>query len=478
MAMTARQDTDPDLADGRRGRRWWVLVLLTLAQLMLVLDVTVVNVALPDIGAALRLTRAALPWVMTTYTLAFGGLMLLGGRVADLLGARRVMLAGLVLFTASSALGGLADSALPLLVSRAGQGVGAAFLSPAALALLTSTFTGPERSKALGVWATLSGVGAALGVILGGVLTSEAGWRWIFYVNVPIGAVVLAVLPTLVPASRPAPSGARLDVAGALLVTSATGALIYGLVNVGGHGWSAPSTLVPLAMSAVLWIVVAMVERAVAAPLLALGMVRHRPVAAGAFLILVATALLVGGFFLGSFLLQRGHGYSAVHVGVAFLPIAVATILGANTASHLRNRVDARTVAVAGLALAASGYGIAAHWPQPAQVVAGLAVAALGIGATFVTAFTTALADVDPNEAGMRSAIVSTFHELGGALGVAVLSSLAAASLTITTTTHLDQHGFTLAYSVGGAAALAAALVAGLLVPVVKTHPAGGVHAH
>jgi EmrB/QacA subfamily drug resistance transporter len=475
MATTTSQDL-PSAVTRRRGRgRWSVLVLLALAQLMLVLDVTVVNVALPDIGTDLQLSRATLPWVMTTYTLAFGGLMLLGGRVADLLGARRVMLAGLVLFTASSALGGLADSALPLVASRAGQGVGAAFLSPAALALLTSTFTGSARSKALGVWATLSGVGAVAGVILGGVLTSEAGWRWIFYINVPIGIVLLAVLPALVPAHRPAPSGVRLDVAGAALVTGATGTLIYGLINVGSHGWSAPSTLLSFAGAAVLAGLLALVERAAPAPLLVVRMIGRKPVAAGAFLILIATALLIGGFFLGSFLLQREHGYSAMHVGVAFLPIAAAITLGANAATHLLSHVDARAVAVVGLSLAAVGYGVAAEWPRPVEVIVGLSVAALGIGATFVTAFTVAMADVDPHEAGMRSAIVNTFHELGGALGVAVLSSLAATSLT---TLHVSQHGFTVAYAAGATAAVVAAAVAVVLVAPVKASHASGGHGH
>jgi EmrB/QacA subfamily drug resistance transporter len=475
MATTTSQDTPGGLAHKHERGRWSVLGLLALAQLMLVLDVTVVNVALPDIGADLQLSRAALPWVMTTYTLAFGGLMLLGGRVADLLGARRVLLAGLVLFTASSALGGLAGSALPLIASRAGQGVGAAFLAPSALALVMSTFTGSARSKALGVWATLSGVGAVAGVILGGVLTSEAGWRWIFYINVPIGIVLLAALPVLVPAHRPARSGVRLDVAGAVLVTSATGALIYGLINVGSHGWSTPSTLLPLALSAVLGSLVAVVERTAPAPLLVVHMIGNKAVAAGAFLILIATALLIGGFFLGSFLLQREHGYSAVHVGVAFLPIAVAITLGANAATQLLSRIDARIVAVVGLVFAASGYGVAAQWPRPAEVVIGLSVAAVGIGATFVTAFTVAMADVDPDEAGMRSAIVNTFHELGGALGVAVLSSLAATSLT---TLHVSQHGFTVAYAAGAIAALAAAAVALVLVAPVKTHRAAGGHGH
>jgi EmrB/QacA subfamily drug resistance transporter len=469
--MTAAASPTPVSVAAAAGgaRRWVILTLLAVAQLMLVLDVTVVNVALPDIGSALRLGREAVPWVMTTYTLPFGGLMLLGGRIGDLLGARRVMLTGLVVFTVSSLLCALAGSAGVLLAGRAAQGVGAALLSPAALALLMSTFTGPERGKALGVWAALSGVGTALGVILGGVLTSSVGWRWIFAINVPIGATILVALPLLVPPARVVDARARLDVPGALLVTAGTGAMIYGLINAGSHGWGAPSTLVPLAAASAFWVLFAVAERSAPDPLLRVRLLRHRPVAAGAYLMLIATGLLVGGFFLGSFALQREHGYSAVHVGVSFLPIAVAIIAGARTAGLLLTHVSPRAVAASGLALAAAGDATAALWSGPAGLVLGLAVAALGIGATFVTAFTASLADVNPAQAGLRSAIVSTFHELGGALGVAVLSSLAGADLTAT---HLGPHGFTRAFGAAALAAAASVAVAAVLVPAV-TRPAG-----
>src|SRR5216683_6093702 len=208
----------------RPPRRWLALVLLCLAQFMLILDVTVVNVALPDIGSSLHLDRPELTWVLTAYTLAFGGLMLLGGRLADLLGARRVVLAGLALFTAASLLSGLALNAAMLLGGRVAQGVGAALLSPSALSLVTTTFTGSERNKALGIWATIGGDGSAVGVILGGVLTSGPGWPWVFFINVPVGLLVLAALPALVPAGQPHGDRVRVDVPGALAVTAATGA--------------------------------------------------------------------------------------------------------------------------------------------------------------------------------------------------------------------------------------------------------------
>ena len=359
-------------ASGQRGpqsrlpSRWVALALLASAQLMLVLDVTVVNVALPDIGVALHLQRGELPWVMTIYTVFFGGLMLLGGRIADLFGARRMTLGGLALFTAASLLCGLSGDAATLLAGRSLQGLGAALMSPAALAAVMTLFTGASRGKALGVWSALAGVGSALGVVLGGVLTSEAGWRWVFTINVPIGVALLIAIPLAVPARPPSEAAERrLDVPGAVLVTGGTAAAIYGLINVGSHGWAAASTVLPLVLAVAIWTAFALLERRVRRPLLTVGLLRRRAVLAGSFLMLAATALLVGGFFLGSFALQHAHGYSALHVGLAFLPVAVATIAGAQAGTQVLTRLSARIVAVTGLALAAAGYALAAAGPSP-----------------------------------------------------------------------------------------------------------------
>lgn len=457
-------------------RRWLLLALLATAQLMLVLDVTVVNVALPDIGTALDLSRPTVPWVLTTYTLVFGGLMLLGGRVADLVGPRRVMLGGLVGFTASSLGCALSDSAAQLLAARGAQGLSAAFLSPAALALVMGAFTGAQRSRAIAVWSSLAGAGSALGVVLGGALTSTIGWRWIFAINVPIGATLLLVLPAVVAAGEPQrQERMRIDVLGALLVTGSTGAAIYGLVNAGSHGWTAPGTLAPLLAAVAGWTTFAWVERAMPQPLLAVTLFRRRAVTGGAFLMVIATGLLVGGFFLGSFELQRVSGYSALRVGVAFLPTAVATILGAQAAGHLVRHLDTRRLAMAGLALAAAGYATALWWHRAAGVVTGLSLAALGIGATFVTAFSSSLADAPAEESGLRSAIVGTFHELGGALGVAVLASAAGAALTAR---HVAADDFVRAFAVGAIAALGAIPVAGLLVPGLRKPASSATHGH
>src|SRR6266567_2158986 len=373
MTSTMPRASGERSPQSRLPSRWVALALLASAQLMLVLDVTVVNVALPDIGAALHLQRGELPWVMTIYTVFFGGLMLLGGRIADVFGARRLTLAGLALFTASSLLCGLSGDAAALLAGRGLQGVGAALMSPAALAAVMTLFAGPDRGKAIGVWSALAGVGSALGVILGGVLTSEAGWRWVFTINVPIGAALLIAIPLVLPSRQQAGQAERgLDVPGAVLVTAGTAAAIYGLINAGSHGWAAVSTVLPLVLAVVIWTVFAVLERRIRRPLLAVGLLGRRAVLAGSFLMLAATGLLVGGFFVGSFALQHAHGYTPLHVGLVFLPIAVATIAGAQTGSQVLTRVGARTVAAAGLALAAAGYALAARWPQPAVMVTGL----------------------------------------------------------------------------------------------------------
>jgi EmrB/QacA subfamily drug resistance transporter len=460
-------------AAGRR--RWTALALLAAAQLMLILDVTVVNVALPAIGSSLRLQRAELPWVMTMYTLLFGGLMLLGGRLADRFGARRLAMTGLVVFTGASLLAGTASGPAELLAGRGLQGIGAALLSPAALAAVLTLFEGRERDRALGAWSAIAGLGAALGVILGGVLTTAIGWRWVFTINVPIGVALLAALPSVLPGRREAPGGAGLDVPGALLVTAGTGAAIYGLISAGSAGWTGLSTLLALATAIAVWTAFALVEQRTPQPLLAIGLLARRPVAAGSFLMLTATGLLVGSFFLGSFGLARAHGYSPLHVGLVFIPVAVATVAGAHTASQVLARVTARMVAPAGLALAAAGYGTAALWTSPAAMVTGLSVAALGIGACFVTAFTASLASVAPAEGGLRSALVNTFHELGGAAGVAVLSSVAGAALVAA---HPAAGAFRAAFTVGASAALAAAVIAGFLVPAVLRDPNAGRPAH
>ncbi|MEV4862505.1 MFS transporter [Streptomyces ossamyceticus] len=464
---------DPHLHADRR--RWAALALICLAQFMLILDVTVVNVALPDMAADLALDRETLTWVVTAYTLCFGGLMLLGGRLADALGARRTLLAGLALFTTASLVTGLAQNAPMLIGGRIGQGVGAALLSPAALSIVTTTFHGTERNKALGVWAAIGGTGSAAGVLLGGALTDGPGWPWVFYINVPVGLLLLVALPALVPARAPRP--ARLDVPGALLVTAGTAALIYGLVKAGGAGWADAATLVPLAGAVVAYAAFAAVERTGRAPLMDLRMFTRRPVLAGAFLMLIATALLIAFFFLGSVYLQHIQGFSPLRTGLLFLPVAVATGIGAHLGSRFVGRIGSRPTAVAGMAVAAAGTMPLTRLSESGSVYAGLlpgfVIASLGLGAVFVTATTTALAMVEHHEAGLASGVVNTFHEVGGSIGVAVVSTVAASGFD-----RGSAAGFADAFTVCAVAAAAGAAVALGLVPRGKPQSTGAPHVH
>lgn len=440
-------------------RRWQALALLSIAQFMLILDVTVVNVALPDIGADLGLGRTALTWVVTAYTLCFGGLMLLGGRLADLAGPRRIVLTGLALFTAASLASGLSTSAATLIAGRVAQGMGAALLSPAALAAVTRMFHGAERAKALGVWAALGGTGAAAGVLVGGALTAGPGWEWIFFVNVPVGVAVLLALPRVL-TDLPGIGRRRIDVIGALLATGSTAALIYALIGAGDTGWLAGSTLLWLLTAVIGYAAFALLERRRAEPLIDLGILARRPVVTGAFLMVVATGLLIAGFFLGSFLLQHQRGHSALATGLLFLPVAIGTGVGAHLASRAVGRTGGRPLAAGGLLVAAAGLGLAAPVGPTSVLITGLALAAAGLGATFVAATTTALGLIRPEEAGAASGIVNTFHEIGGAVGVAVVSSIAAVSLAGGPT-----DGFTAAFTATAVAAVAAAGLTVLIAP-------------
>jgi EmrB/QacA subfamily drug resistance transporter len=464
----AQESADP--------RRWKALTVVALAQFMLILDLTVVNVALPDLGADLGLSRTALTWTVSAYGLVFGGLLLLGGRLADILGTRLIILAGLVIFTLASLATGLAQNETVLLGGRAGQGVGAALLSPAALATITSIFHGLERNKALSIWASLGGVGFTAGVLIGGILTAGPGWRWVFFINVPVGLALLATIPAVVPSRRP-DRAARVDVLGAVTVTAATGSLIYGMINAGDKGWADPGTLLPIAAAIVLYGVFVVVERTVRTPLMRLNLLARRPIASGAFLMLVAAGVLIAGLFLGSQYLQHLRGLSALETGLFFLPAALALMIGAIAAGRLVGRIGTRPVAVVGLALVAIGNGLLIGLPAGGNVYAealpGVTVFALGGGPLFVCATTSALGRVSLHEAGLVSGIVNTFNQLGGAICVAVASTVAAAGLT--STPSID--GFTDAFTVFTVVPAVAAVLSLRLVPSGTPQMTGAPHA-
>ncbi|WP_040453891.1 MULTISPECIES: MFS transporter [Kribbella] len=467
MTHQSPQQTPP-VAGRADPRRWITLTLLAFAQFMLIVDITVVQVALPSIGDDLGLGRESLTWVVTTYTLVFGGLMILGGRLADVFGARRMLLTGLGVFTLASLAAGLATNAGLLIAGRAAQGIGAALMSPAALSILTTRFHGKDRTRALGVWAAIGGTGAAIGVLLGGLLTAGPGWQWVFIINVPIGVLVLALIPRLVAADVDR-ERQSIDVPGAMLVTGATALLIYGLVHAGEAGWTSAGTLAALAGAAIGYGMFVLVETRVAVPLMRIQTLTRRPVVSGTFLMLVATGLLLGLFFLTSLYFQHLLRFSPLKTGLLFLPVALAITVGAQAAAHLISRVGGRVIAVASFSLVAAGAALLTQ-VSPGDSVAtsvlpGFLLAAIGIGPVFVTATTTTLANVPTPEAGVASGVVNTFHELGGSIGVAVVSTIAAASLSTPDGAAASVDGFTDAYLACAVAAGAAALVALVLVP-------------
>ena len=485
--------------DGTPARQpWAVLVLLCVAEFMVILDITVVNVALPSIGRALGLGAAGLPWVITAYVLMTGGLTLLGGRAADLLGRRRVFLAGLALFTAASLASGLAPAAGLLIGARAAQGVGAALLTPAALSVITATYAGGQRVTALSVWGALGAAGAAAGVLLGGVLTTWLGWRSVFLINVPVGAAAWILAGRLIPRPAAAARGlARLDLPGAVLGVTGLGTAIYAITGAPGHGWASPWTIGLLLVAALLLAAFALAERAGRDPLFPPRAWRNRRLASGALVMLGATSVLVAAFFLGSLYLQDVLGYSPIRAGLAFLPLVLVIGAGAHLASRLLGRAGSRVLAAAGLALMAGGALLLAQASAAAGypgLLPGFLVLGFGTGLVFPAASVTALADAGPGDAGFASGFLATAHELGAALGVAVFTAIAEAAISTGPTSTgptgtggtggagalMTGAGFAAGYhraftvAAGVAAALAVlTLVAG---PVVR--PAPGARAH
>jgi len=486
----------PD-ADGGPPRSWLLLVVLCAAQFMVILDVTVVNVALPSIGDDLGFAAGDLQWVVTAYVLCTGGLMLLGGRAADLLGPRRLLLGGLGLFTAASLASGLAPSAGALVAARAVQGVGAALLVPAALATVTTSYRGAQRAVALGVWGAIGSAGAAIGVLAGGVLTSLLSWEWVFLVNVPIGSAALAGIAALVPAGRAARAhgapgshgegraGAAasrrgaLDLPGAVTLVGGLGLLLYGLEGAAEHGWGAARTVALLGAGALVLAAFALLERGARQPLVPPRTWQLRSLVASAAVMLGATGILVGSFFLNTLYLQRALDASALQTGLAFLPLALAILAAAHLASRLLPRVGTRTLVLAGLALVALACLLLAAAPDDADYATDLLPAflllGLGVGPVFVSASVAAMADVAHEEAGLASGLMTTAHELGAALGVAVLSAVALAGGLGGGDPAAVAAGFQDGFVVAGAVALGLALVTLPALPSIR--PAAGAHA-
>lgn len=433
-ANTAVTAADLTAAGGNPSadpRRWRALILLCAAQFMVVLDASIVNVALPSIKTALHFSEASLPWVVNAYTLTFGGFLLLGGRAADVLGRRRVFMVGLVVFSGASLAGGLAQSEGWLIVARGIQGLGAAILSPATLSIITTTFTeGAERNKALGIWGALAGAGAAAGVLLGGVLTTGIGWRWVLFVNVPIGVLAIVLVPILIAESRSSEQHAGYDVAGALSITGGLMLLVYTLVKTSSVGWGSARTIVLLAASAALIAVFVLIEWRTRSPLMPLRILRNRSVAsADAVGLLVGAALLSLFFFLSLYLQQVLH-YSALRTGVSYLPLAVGIIIAAGIASGLTSRVGAKPVLIAGLVAIAAGLvwfsNVHVYGSYSSEVLGPSLIVALGLGFCFVPLTILAVSGTTEADAGLASGLINTAEQVGGAIGLAVLASVAA----------------------------------------------------
>src|SRR5262245_159328 len=389
-------------------RRWFALALIVAAQFMIVLDVAIVNVALPSIKTDLHFSQESLQWVVTAYAILFGGLLLLGGRLADLLGRRRVFAAGLVLFTVSSLLNGLAWSEGSLIGFRALQGLGAALLSPAALSILTTTFAeGRERNLALGVWGAASGSGAAAGVLLGGALTSAFSWSWIFFVNVPAGAIVLALTPILLRESRAALSLRRFDTAGAASITGGLIVLVYALTRAVQHGWGTAETIGLLAASAALVVAFGVIELRSKAPLLPLRIFRLRTLRASNISGLLLSAAVFSQIFLLTLYMQEVLHYSALQTGVAYVALTASVIPFSGLAQALATRVGIRRVLPAGMALVAGGLVLYAQLPVHGHyfwnLLPALLLSGLGLAFAFVAVSIGALTGVSGDEAGVRS---------------------------------------------------------------------------
>ena len=433
--MPATASLPPAVSQADATNRWLVLLIACLAQFMVVLDATVVNVALPSIQRGLHFSQPNLLWVVNGYTLIFGGFLLLGGRMADLLGRKRLFIAGVALFSLASLLNGLAQSSGMLVAGRALQGLGGALVSPAALSIVTTTFTQQEeRTKALGVWSAIAAGGGAVGLLLGGVLTDLASWPWIFIVNVPVGVVTLALALRFVPESRADVHHRSFDVAGALTVTAGLVVLVFTIVKAQSFGWGSPRTLSLGALAVALLVSFVFIERRSPAPLVRLDIFRVRSLAVADTVMLLVASGLFGMFFFASLYVQEILGYSPLRAGLAFLPVTGGIVVGAGIAQQLIRRAGVRNVAIGGISLATVGMVVLTQLPVHGSYVGNLLVGLLpmsiGMGLTFVPITLLGTGGVSRDDAGLASGLFNTAQQVGGSLGLAILSTIAASQTT------------------------------------------------
>jgi EmrB/QacA subfamily drug resistance transporter len=459
-------------------RRWLALAVIVAAQFMVVLDVAIVNVALPSIKTDLHFNQENLQWVITAYSILFGGVLLLGGRLADLLGRRRLFAVGIVLFTVSSLLDGLAWSEGSLIAFRSLQGLGAALLSPAALSILTTTFEeGRERNIALGIWGAASGSGGAAGVLLGGALTSAFSWSWIFFINVPVGAIVLAVTPWLLRESRAKLDHRHFDTAGAASITGGLMLLVYAMTRATQHGWATTETIGLLAASAALVAGFVVIELRSKAPLLPMSIFRLRTLAASNISGLLLAAAVFSQFFLLTLYMQQVLHYSALKTGVAYIALTLSIIGFSAVSQSLVTRIGVRRVLPVGLLLSAAGLVLYAQLPVHGHyfwdIFPAFLLSGIGLALAFVPMSIGALTGVRQSEAGVASGLINTSQQIGGAIGVAAATTIATTFTTHYVNAHPGtsalagsalNHGFQVTFYVLAALAVAGALAAGLLI--------------
>jgi EmrB/QacA subfamily drug resistance transporter len=461
-------------ADTPRAKLY-ALALLATTQFVVVLDAAIVNVALPSIGKALDFSQDNLAWVVNAYTLTFGGFLLLGGRLADLLGRRRMFMYGLVLFAIASLLGGLAQSDTWLIAARAAQGLGAALVSPAALSIITNTFAeGAERNRALGVWGAVAGSGGAAGVLLGGVLTEYLGWEWVLFVNVPIAVAAALLAPRLLAESRDEVRERRFDIAGATSVTAGLALLVYTLLDANQAGWGSTKTIILGALSLLILAAFVVVERRQRQPLVPFSIFRRRTLRGANVVSLLIAMSLFSMFFFISLYMQQVLGYDALKAGVSYLPLALTIIVSAGVASALVTRIGFKITLVIGMLFVTGGLVWFAQVSPDGSYVSDILfpslLAAVGLGLSFVPVTIAAVTGITPDEAGLASGLVNTSQQVGGALGLAILVAVANSTTSsqfadgVTNRAVALTEGFQDAFLVGAGFALAGAILAATLI--------------
>jgi EmrB/QacA subfamily drug resistance transporter len=487
-AVAVSELASPSGVAAEPGRRWWILCVVGLAQLMVVLDATIVNIALPSAQRALVFSNADRQWVVTAYSLAFGGLLLLGGRLSDLVGRRRMLIIGLVGFASASAFGGAATGFTMLIIGRGAQGAFGAMLAPAALSTLTTTFTNPaERGRAFGVYGAIAGAGGAVGLLLGGALTEYLSWRWCLYVNVVLAVVAVAGAVRLLGRQARDP-GVRIDWPGTALVVAGLVAIVYGFSEAETKGWGAPTTDALLPAGVVLLAAFVLAERRIQHPLLPLRIVLNR-FRGGAYLAIGLSAIGIFGIFLFlTYYLQETLGYSPVKSGLAFLPMIAMVVVASTTSSGvLMPRLGPRPLVPAGLLLAAGGLVILAtqlglRSSYPGQILPALLLCGAGLGLVFGCALNTATYGAGVADAGVASALVNTNQQVGGSIGTALLNTIAASALTSYLVSHghgplvlaeAAVHSYIVAFWISAGILAGSAVVCGLVLASGRLTPAG-----